>query len=151
MAVLVPVPHTVEVHLGPLQYRLDRGVSRRARRRGVDHDPLGEGVARVGDVLEVGDVLRAPAGVDHPQSVQVEPHRDRHEPVDDRAMQRRAEVDLRQERLVLFVMLRVVGTAVVEVFRVHGGVGDRIELVVAEHDLRRAGLDHRPHRRSVSS
>ena len=68
-----------------------------------------------------------------------------HEPVDDRAVQRRTEVDVGKERLVLVAVLVGVRPAVVETDRIDGGVGDRVELVVAEHDLRRARIDHRPH------
>ena len=53
--------------------------------------------------------------------------------------------DVGQERLVLAAVLVAVGAAVVEAHRIDRGVGDGVELVVAEHDLRRAGLDHRPH------
>ncbi len=41
-------------------------------------------------------------------------------------------------------VLLVVRTAVLEPLRIDRGVGDGVELVVAEHDLRGAGVHHRP-------
>ena len=86
-----------------------------------------------------------PAGMHHSETVELKPQRDRAEPVEHRPVERSIEAELLEELAMLLVVLRRVRSAIVPACRVDSGIGDGIELVVAEHDLRRSGIDHLAH------
>ena len=82
-----------------------------------------------------------PARVDDAKVAEVEPQRQRLEPLDVLGALRTS--DLVEEALVLFVVLRAVLSQILPAAgRVLGGVADRIELVIAHHDLGATGVDH---------
>jgi hypothetical protein len=126
----------------PLDGRVEEILTSLSGLRSSLDDLLDRGESRPAEVLfDEIDGWLVPAGVHHPDLTEVKPQRQRAEPLE--IMLPLCTCQLLQECLVLFAVLTGVRAEEPTWTRwIRERVGDRIELVIAQDDLSRTGIDH---------